>query len=182
MAKKRPVKDNNAGKVKSRIFLANNSSGARAEADNSSIGCVKETSNKVNMCVSNVVSDEKITKVESGVSSACGVDRRTMHHSIEVDSVQENGVSQSITDTLSTTFYDQNNGTQSNPCLQVDNPHSMNTEITGKNLVCYKVKPICDVNYCGFDDKFATSIMFSNQKKGQNGLESNKFTHFSSVA
>ena len=32
------------------------------------------------------------------------------------------------------------------------------------------MKPIYDMNYCGFDDKFATSVMFFNQERAKTDL------------
>ena len=117
--------------------------------------------------VSKNVSGQEL-QMASVVSSACGVDHHTMHHPALVDCISENGNSQSIRDTLSGTF--QGKGTGSDPKLQSDYQTTVNTDISESDLVCDKTKPIYDVNHCGFDDKFATSVIFFNHKKAKTDL------------
>ena len=166
---KRLVK-NDPSQIRGRVFWAGGPNGGDAVADNNVIDGVSKTSGEVNVYVSDGVSGQDSVKAESHASSACDVNRRITCHFAHVDCTQDNGVSQSITDTLSSAFYDKNSGTRLDPNLQSGNRISVNTYISESDLVCDKVKPIYDVNYCGFDDKFATSVMFFNQKGAKTDL------------
>ena len=47
---------------------------------------------------------------------------------------------------------------------------TVNADFSESDLACKKIKPIYDVNYCGFDDKFPTSVIFFNQRKAKADL------------
>ena len=68
---------------------------------------------------------------------------------------------------MSATFHDITSGTGSDKGLKPEHQASVNTDTSESDLVCDKVKPVYDVNYGGFDDKFATSVMFFNYKKAK---------------
>ena len=117
--------------------------------------------------VSQSVSGQEL-QMASIVSPACDVDRHTMRHPALVKCISENGNSQSVGNTLSGTF--QGTGTGSDPELQSAYQTTVNADFSESDLACDKIKSIYDVNYCGLDDKFATSVIFFNQRKARTDL------------
>ena len=143
LAKKRLTKDNSKGEVRGRIFWAGSSSGGKALpnkdtsddmlVDTGSV--VSKASGEESVIECDGVSGQDPVKVKAYAGSACGVDRRTKHHSAHASCAQENGVHQSITDTLSSTFYDNNNSKRSNPNLHSGNRISVNTYTNETDII-----------------------------------------------
>ena len=151
----------------SKVEWASGSNGNNTVVDDNVTDKDSQITSDIYTNVSQSVSGQELQRA-SIVSPARGVDHHTMRHPALLKRISENGDSQSVRDTLSGTF--QGTGTGSDPELQSAHQTTVNADCTESDLGCDKIKPIYDVNYCGFDDKFATSVIFCNQRKARTDL------------
>ena len=95
------------------------SDGDEAVINNNATDNTSKTPNEVGVHVSDNVSGQKLNEAKC-VGSAGGVDHCSTHHSGQVDCISENGIPQSVKDTLSAAFYGTTIGTDSDQDSYLD--------------------------------------------------------------
>ena len=161
----RRVTKNNDTCVKGRTFWGGGPKGNSSVIASDVTDNVSKMSNKTDTNVTKNVCGQELCKA-SYVDTTGGVDRRTTCQSALTNSASTVGVPPAVKGVVFKKFQ-RSSGTGSDLKSQSERQIDIQANIKELDNVGDNAKLVYDVNYGGFDDKFATLVIFFNHKKAK---------------